>query len=210
MFGLRKKRKFEKALRTSLPNGFELPDQIWALIHWLEDNGQCFQFQKSDALFVPTMPAKSIDQLCSHLAFVIEPELVRHWFGKDGLEAVLVPLVKCGADGSHLAVWKNGEDTSFVFLGSEGEAFKVTSTVQNFILLITMGYFSLEDRHSMTSTPADNYGAYCEGKWPDPIGVKHHIKSTLNVTYPATGESLFENDEDDPFEKWVEEVLRST
>lgn len=210
MSGSQQKRKFEKALRESLPNGFELPSEIWALIQWLEDNGQCFQYLESNALFVPTMPVESIDHVWSDLAFVIEPDLVRHWFGKDGLEAFLVPLVKCAADGSHLAVWKNGENTEFVFLGSEGEAFKVTSSVRHFIVLITMGYLSLHDRHSMTSDPADNYGEYYDGRWPNPAGIKQHIQSTLSVKYPATGESLIDNDEDDPFVKWVEETLKVT
>jgi hypothetical protein len=202
--------KFEQALRKSLPEGFVLPEEIWNLIQWLEGRKQGFQYRKTNALFMPTMPAESIDHIWSHLAFVIQPELVRHWFGKNGLEEFLVPLVKCGADGSHFAIWKNGEDATFVFLGSEGEAFKVTSNVHEFIVLITMGYFSLEDRHALASTPSDNYAECLDGKWPDPVDVKQHIQSTLGVTYPATGESLIAIDEDDPFVEWVEYTLTNT
>lgn len=210
MFGMRKSRKFERTLRKSLPEGFTLPVEIWNLIQWLEDRKQNFQYRKTNARFMPTMPVESIDHIWSHLAFVIEPDLVRHWFGKNGLEEFLVPLVKCGADGSHFAVWKNGENSEFVFLGSEGEAFRVTNNVQEFIALITMGYFSLEDRHSLTSTPSDNYAEYFDGKWPDPVDVKQHIQSILGVTYPATGESLIASDEDDPFVKFVELTLTNT
>ncbi len=207
MFGLGKKRKFEKALRKSMPKGFLLPDEMWAFIQWLEDKGQCFQYPNTNALFMPTMPVDSTNHIWSHLAFVIEPDLVHRWIGKNGLEEVLVPLVKCGADGSHFAVWKNGEHPEFVFLGSEGEAFGVTNRVQDFLTLITMGYFSLEDRHSLTSTPSDNYAEFCDGNWPDPVEVKQHILSTFGVTYPATGESLTARDKDDPFVKFIEDTL---
>lgn len=210
MVGMRKSRQFEEALRASLPESFVLPDEIWNLIQWLEDKKQCFQYRITKQLFLPTMPVQSIDHLWSHLAFVIRPDLVRHWLGKDGLEAFLLPLVKCGSDGSHFAVWKDGNDYSFVFMGSEGEAFKVTNSVKDFIVLITMGYFSLEDRHTLKSTPSENYPEFFDGKWPDPVEIKQHIQSILGVTYPATGESLIARDEDDPFVKFVEQTITST
>lgn len=207
MFGMRKKRRFEEALRKSLPEGFALPDEIWDLIEWLEGKQQDFQYRNSSTLFMPTMPVASVDHVWSHLAFVIETELVRYWFGKQGLEECLVPLVKCGGDGSHFAVWRNGDHSEFVFLGSEGEAFKVTSRVQDFIVLITMGYFNLEGRYSLTSTPSENYPEIFDSKWPDPVEVKQHIQSTFGATYPATGESLIADEKNDPFVKFVEDTL---
>lgn len=207
MFGLRKDQRFESALRKSLRDGFVLPDEIWDLIHWLEGKGQCFQYRNNSALFIPTTPVEGFDHIWSHLAFVIEPDLVRNWFGKDGLEESLLPIVKCGADGSHFAVWKNRGNSEFVFLGSEGDAFKITSSVQKFVVLITMGYFSVEDRHALMSTPADNYSEYLDGKWPEPTDIKRHIQNTLGVGYPATGESLIDRDEEDPFAKWVNDIL---
>lgn len=84
---------------------------------------------------MPTMPVESIDHIWSPLVFVIEPELVRNWFGKSGLEEFLVPLVKFGADGKHFAVWRNAEDVTFVFSGSEGQAFDTTNSAPVFIVL---------------------------------------------------------------------------
>ncbi|WP_322894967.1 MULTISPECIES: hypothetical protein [unclassified Yoonia] len=208
MFGMQKKLKFEEELRKSLPEGFELPNEVWTLIQWLEDKKQVFQYRNTNSLFMPTMPVESIDHIWSHLAFVIEPELVRRWFGKSGLEDFLVPLVKCGADGSHFAVWRNAEDATFVFLGSEGEAFKVTNSASEFIVLITMGYFSLENRHALASTPSNNYAEYFDGRWPDPVDVKQHVQSTLGVTYPASAGNLISGNGDDQFVKWVEQVLK--
>lgn len=199
--------EFEEALRKSLPKGFQLPDGIWNFIRWLEVRKQCFRYRKTGALFMPTMPVESIDHVWSHLAFVIEPELVRHWFGKSGLEEFLVPFVKCGGDGSYFAAWKHGDDTTFVFLGSEGEVFKITDNVTEFIVLITMGYFSLEDRNALSSTPFDNYSECCDGNWPDPVEVKQHIQSVFGIKYPDNGESLVATVENDPFVQWVEYTL---
>jgi len=195
---------FETALRDSLPADFLLPDEIWALIQWLGSKDQSFQYRSTGGVFMPTMPAESIDQIWSHLAFVIEPELVRNWFGRDGLETSVVPLVKCGGDGSHFAIWKDGQDDTFVFLGSEGDAFKVTSDVRQFIALITMGYFSLEDRSSMEAAPAQNYAEFFDDSWPEPRDVKQYVQSAFGITYPATGKSLLSTAADDPFAKWVE------
>ncbi|TRD14313.1 hypothetical protein [Palleronia caenipelagi] len=210
MFGVLKNRAFEKALQKSLPQGFVLPEGIWQLIRWLEAKGQCFRYRSSQAMFMPTMPVDSFDQLWSHLAFVIEPDLVRNWFGKDGLEDLIVPLVKCGADGSHFAAWRNGAKTEFVFLGSEGEAFSVTNSVQEFIALITMGYFSIEGRFDLELSPSDNYSEYFDKKWPDPVDVKEYVGAALGVTYPATVESLIARSEEDPFVKFVERTLAET
>ncbi|MEM6388692.1 MAG: hypothetical protein AAF825_02520 [Pseudomonadota bacterium] len=203
MFGTQKNREFEKTLRKALPNGFELPEELWRFIQWLEAKKQTFRYRRTNRLFLPTMPVESIDHTWSHIAFVIEPDLVRHWFGRDGLEELLVPLVRCGGDGSHFAVWKNGENTEFVFLGSEGEAFTVTGGVQEFIVLITMGYVSLEDRRSLMSTPSENYAEVFDDEWPDPVEVKRHIQSAFGIIYPVTGENYVTPVEDDPFVKFV-------
>ncbi|WP_322888837.1 MULTISPECIES: hypothetical protein [unclassified Yoonia] len=192
-------RRFETALRASLPDGFALDGAIWDLIGWLAAQNQTFRYRRTDALFMPTMPVASMDDLWSHLAFVIEPDLVRHWFGTEGLERTILPLVRCGGDGSYLAVWKNvGRDT-YVFLGSEGETFTITDNVTDFIMLITMGYFSIEDRHTLTLTPQASFAETHAEAWPDPIEVKRHVATTLGVSYPATGDTLVLRQSPDPF-----------
>ena len=191
---------FLKALQKSLPENFTLPVEISDFIKWLEAEKQVYRFKRTQQLFLPTIPVKSMDQLWSYFAFVIEPDLIRHWFGKEGLEERLVPLVKCGADGSHLAIWKNGESSSYVFLGSEGEAFTVTKDVKSFLVFITMGYDSVEGRFSLSSPPQEN----CHPAWTKPSYVQNHIQNTYEVSYPASATDLVENIEDDPFTKFVE------
>lgn len=94
-----------------------------------------------------------------------------------------------------------------MFLGSEGEAFKIASSVQEFIVHITMGYFSIEDRNSLASTPADKYAEFFNSEWPDPVEIKRHIQSKYGVTYPEIGNDVMAIDEDYPFQKWVEHKL---
>lgn len=197
--------KFEQTLRASLPEGFELPNEIWQLIGWLEGREQTFQYTNSERLFLPTMPVSSIDHVWSDLAFVIEPDMIRYWFGKDGLEEQIVPFVKCAADGSHLAAWKNGANYMFVFLGSEGEAFTITDNVVDFMVLITMGYLGLHGREDLTLTPLQNYTEYCGEAWPEPVEIKQYIQSKYGVDYPKTGDPLVKKYVDDPFVKFVED-----
>lgn len=200
-------RTFEIALRASLPDGVALDGAIWDLTGWLAARNQTFRYRRTDALFMPTMPVASMDDLWSHLAFVIEPDLVRHWFGTEGLERTILPLVRCGGDGSHLAVWKNAGRDTYVFLGSEGETFTITDNVKDFIMLITMGYFSIEDRQTLTLTPQASFAEAHAEAWPDPIAVKQHVAATLGVGYPATGEALVLRQSPDPFCAFVETAL---
>lgn len=193
---------FLKALQKSLPDNFTLPIEISNFMKWLEAEKQVYQFKRTQELFLPTIPVKSMDQLWSHFAFVIEPNLVRNWFGKKGLEERLVPLVKCGADGSHLAIWKNGKSSSYVFLGSEGEAFTVTKDVRSFLVFITMGYVSVEGNFSLSSPPKEHIN--CHTNWTKLSYVQNHIKNTYEVSYPEIAADLIENFEDDPFTKFVE------
>lgn len=198
---------FETALRASLPEGVALDGAIWDLIGWLAAQNQTFRYRRTDAMFMPTMPVASMDDLWSHLAFVIEPDLVRHWCGTAGLERTLLPLVRCGGDGSYLAVWKNAAQDTYVFLGSEGETFTITDNVTDFIMLITMGYFSIKDRQTLTLTPQASFAEAHAEAWPDPVEVKQHVAATLGVGYPATGEALVLRQSPDPFCAFVGTVL---
>ena len=191
---------FLETLNNSLPESFSMPVEISDFIKWLEAEKQVYRFKRTQQLFLPTIPVKSMDDLWSYFAFVIEPDLVRQWFGKDGLEDKIIPLVKCGADGSHLAIWKNGENNSYVFLGSEGEAFTVTEDVKSFLVFITKGYDSVEGRFSISSPPEEN----CHPAWTKPSYVQSHIQNTYGVSYPESAADIVKNIEGDPFAKFVE------
>ncbi len=196
------KHAFETALRTSFPAGFDLDDRLWRYIRWLERQEQVFKTRNTQDLFVPTTPVANVDALWSHLAFVIEPDLISHWFGRRGLESRLVPLVKCGADGCHLAVWKEGGQDRYVFLGSEGEAFQVTTDVRCFIMLITMGYFSIEDKRTFSLRPEENFVEYNSQPWPEPVLAQDRVRDTLGLSYPKRGSEILDIGEG-AFEQFV-------
>ena len=206
MFGFGKKKEFETALRSSLPTGFTLDDMLWDFIRWLESQKQVFKYRSSQALFMPTTPVDNFDALWSHLAFVIEPDLVKHWFGKDGLEAVLVPIVKCGVDGSHFAVWKDEGKDCYVFLGSEGEAFQITDDVCQFIVLLTMGYFSIEGEGTLSLSPEANFAGYNSSPWPKPVSAQNWASDNLGVSYPKIAADILDTG-DGVFRKFVDQQV---
>lgn len=199
--------RFEQLLRASLPEGFTLPDEIWALINWLEAQGQFYRYRVTKDPFMPTVPVKDMDALWSNLAFVIEPDMVRYWFGKDEPTKVIVPLVRCGGDGSHLAIWKDKGVDRFVFMGSEGDVFHITNDPRKFILLLTMGYTYLEGRYSFDLPPAEAHAEYFDDIWPDPIAIKEHIQSLYGLSYPRTGAELLSDYDPDPFLDYVQAQL---
>lgn len=199
--------EFAQALRQSLPEGFDLPPEIWTLIDWLESHGQTMRYRSGDRLFLPIMPAKSLDDLWSNLAFVIETDLIRYWLGKDGFGDVLVPIVRCGSDGSHLAAWNTGGQMRFVLLGSEGEALTVAENAVDFITLITMGYTDIMGRQELEITPAENFADSYDGKWPEPVELKAFSQQSFDVTYPNTAASLLSDDEPDPFAEFVADIV---
>lgn len=204
MFGFRKKNEFEKALRSSLPAGFTLEDQLWKYIQWLESQRQTFKFRNTQDLFMPTTPVADFNALWSHLAFVVEPDLVKHWFGREGLEGVLVAIVKCGADGSYLAVWKNGGRDRYVFLGSDGEAFQVTDDVSRFIVLLTMGYFSIEGRDTLSRSPQEDFSERNSHPWPKPVSAQSWVSENLDTSYPKTAAEFLDSG-NGAFEKFIEQ-----
>ncbi|MDO6728009.1 hypothetical protein Q4544_13790 [Cognatishimia sp. 1_MG-2023] len=206
MFSFRKKNEFEMALRSSLPTGFTLEAQLWRYIQWLESQKQTFKYRNTQDLFVPTTPVANFNALWSHLAFVVEPDLVRHWFGKKGLENVIVPIVKCGADGSYFAVWKNDRKDRYVFLGSEGEAFQVADDVRHFIVLLTMGYFSIEGRDTVSLTPKEDFSGYNSQPWPKPILAQEWVSKNLEISYPVTAAEILDFD-NDPFPEFVDQQV---
>ncbi|MCB5200187.1 hypothetical protein LGQ03_13130 [Loktanella sp. TSTF-M6] len=203
LFGQIKRIDFARDLRASLPAGITLPSEVWDFIGWLEREKQTRSYPRSDRLFLPTLPVDPSEQLWSHLAFVIETDLIRHWFGKDLPDQTLHPLVRCGADGSHIAVWQRADAMSFVFLGSEGDAFTIAKDATDFITLITMGYRSIEDRATLLLTPAEDFGATPDRPWPDPVQAKTWAQTHLNAVYPARAEALLPFASDDPFTRFV-------
>ena len=203
---------FEIALRERLnDHNADLPEAVWSLVSWLERKGQCFQYTSSQEPFLSTSLVRTKDDLWSHVSFVLPPDMVRHWFGKQGYEQQVIPFIRCGADGSYIALWKGADAVDrFVFLGSEGEAFVVAESPKQFIALITMGYVSIEGRDVLAASPEQVCREMNDTIWPEPIELKTWAVNQLGIFYPKRGEELLPYDPmDDPFQNFVTQVINS-
>lgn len=203
---------FKKILQSSLPCGVDLEPEIWTFIEWLEDRDQVFQYRNSDEYFVPTIPIANFDSVWSSLMFAMVPDLVKYWFGKDGLENQVVPFVRCGGDGSYLAVWRSeGLLDHYVFLGSEGEAFVVANNTKDFLCLLTMGYSEIENREDLEIEPdKNNWLINFETPCSNPMITRDWTEKTFSIQYPKTGIELMPKyDKEDPFIKFVEKQIKS-
>ena len=197
---------FEGSLRAHLrQHSLTLPEPLWRLIAWLEAQGQCFRYRHGGDLFVTLSGAQNRDAVWSHIAFHVPQDLVRHWLGAEGHESTLVPLVRSAGDGSYLAVWRPDEATSvFVFLGSEGEAFVVSETVESFIALLSMGYVQIEGRFDLSFSPEEQWQTLDAGPWPEPTRLKAWTAREFGILHPNSGEDLLPYPPgDDPFTEFV-------
>ncbi|MDJ0639868.1 MAG: hypothetical protein QNJ20_13620 [Paracoccaceae bacterium] len=196
---------FEDQMRAGLEVlDIDLPHELWTLIAWLEEKGQCLE-TPSGPTYLAIMPLTDQGSLWSHLVFESPPDMVRFWFGKDGLERAVIPFVQCGGDGSYLALWRHaGAPDRYVFLGSEGEAFVVAEDVRDFISLLTMGYTQIETRSDLSSTPDQLWHDLNDDDWPDPVELRQWVTDQFDFVHPATGAALLPyGAKDDPFAAFV-------
>lgn len=200
------RRDFEVHLRSKLHDldaDFALP--IWTLIYWLESKGQCFRYTSDQEPFLSTTLVKDKDALWSHVNFVLPPDMVRFWFGKQGYEKQVIPFLRCGSDGSYIALWRRPDtEDSFVFLGSEGDAFVVAEDPKQLIALATMGYTSIEGRDVLAASPKQVWRETHSGSWPEPIELMAWTTENLGVLYPENGVEILPYAlADDPFAKFA-------
>ncbi len=196
---------FESHLRNSLTDfDIDLPHPLWALISWLEERGHRHE-TVGGMPWLSMFTSHGKSELWSHVCFEPPPDLVRFWFSRDGLEKQVIPFVHCGGDGSHIALWRHpGAVDRYVFLGSEGEAFTVAERVEDLIVILTMGYTSIEGRDDLMVTPELNWEHQRDGDWPEPVDIMSWVSEHYGLLYPATGGSLLPYDHDgDPFAAFV-------
>lgn len=196
---------FEAALRDALTGlDIDLPIELWALISWLEERGQRFE-TPAGLPFLSIGDAERPEDLWSHIYFDLPPDLVRFWFGKEGLDKQVIPFVHCGGDGNYIALWRHaGAPDRFVFLGSEGEAFTVAETAMSLVTLLTMGYPFIEGRDDLTASPEQIWEETHEGAWPDLVAVKAWVGEHFGIEHPVSGNAILPySGREDPFAAFV-------
>lgn len=185
------------ALRS---RGAPCPVELTRLMVHLESVGKVWTDRNSDERFLPLIPVRSRDELWSHLAFVMPPDLVRHWLGRDDTDDEILPFIRFGADGSHIAVWQGQGGPSWVFLGSEGACFTVAERVRDLILILTLGYAAIEGRDVLALTPEEDWAERSASAHPDPGDVRAWVTATFDARYPACAADLLPYPaENDPF-----------
>ncbi len=200
---------FEAQLRTRLADlDVDLPEDLWALVSWLEEHGQHFSYTRTHEPFLSTSMVKTHDALWSSIGFEMPQDFIRHWIGKPGFEREIIPLVRCGGDGSYFALWMQGNDSvRYIFLGSEGEAFVVAEDTRNFIALLAMGYCSVEGRFSLELQPHVEWDAMFDTDWPKPDQLSQWVEDRFDLTLPAKGSDLLPTyAKGDPFEAFLEKA----
>ncbi|WP_432816731.1 hypothetical protein [Sulfitobacter sp. JB4-11] len=196
---------FTDTLLANLDGDMEPGSELIALMRWLEDdqNG-LMHYTSTNAPFLPTTPVADITALWSHVAFVHEPTFFTHWLGRDDLHNDLACLVRCGGDGSHMALWRDpAGGMKYVFCGSEGAAFTLTDNALDFVRLLVMGYVSIEDRDVLTQHPAAAHAEYSDAPWPDTPVAKDWLHRTFAAQVPVAGADLIP-DGPDPFPAWID------
>ncbi len=203
---------FEAALRGRLAKlRADLPEALWSYIGWLEENGQAFAYTNTNEAFLAAIPVDSPERMTSHLAFEMPPDLVRFWLGKDGYETQIIPFLRCGGDGSYIALWRqDGQGDKFVFLGSEGEAFVMAEDPLDLIAIVTLGYASIETRDDLNKTPAQAWADWYDDRpWPEPTVLKAWVRDAFGLDHDPVGAAYLPYDADaDPFEAFVAEVVK--
>lgn len=200
--------RFTDDLLSGLGPDMGMGDEVVRLMRWLEDDqGNLMRYTSTNAPFLPTTPVASIDALWSHLAFVIDPDMVRYWLGREDMANTLVSILRCGGDGSHIALWRDPEgQMRYVFAGSEGAAFVIADTPLDFVRLITMGYESIETREALDEMPQTIWEEYNDAPWQEPVAARDWVRETFSATYPDTGAVLLpRQDGPDPFAVWVDQ-----
>lgn len=202
---------FETALRAAFEAfGADLAAELWMFITWLEENGQAYRYRTSGEPFLAAIPAANINALTSHLVFEMPPDLLRYWLGKEGYESQIIPFMKCGGDGSYIALWRQADAADmFVFLGSEGESFVIAENAIDLIALISLGYESIEGRDVLAATPKTIWSEWNETPWVEPVALKSWVSETFGINHKAKGAAYLPFDEGaDPFETFVAKVTQ--
>jgi hypothetical protein len=196
---------FVAGFESALPEGMSLAEPVRALMTWLEDGGQAFTSTSTGKRFLNVHPVAHIDGVWSHLSFQTDPEFMTYWAGNDALNARVAVLARCGGDGSVLAQWQSAGGPQYVFLGSEGDAFLLTDDPVAFVQIVTMGYYSIEERATLEATPERNWTDFNgPDPWPEPRAVKEWVEAEFAVRYPACGAALMAGAAENGFGAWLD------
>lgn len=194
--------------------GADLPPLLLQLIDWLETNGCAARFPQGDVLLVAPRP-NQYGEPNSFIRFEFpQKNFMEHWLGKTGYERRVVPFIACAGDGSYIALWPTGDlaGVRFVFLGSEGEYFTIADNVHDLITLLTMGYYEIFGRETLSFSPKEAWEQDEEEEpWSEPVGLSDLMmwaQREAGIVYPTKGSDMLPfTPEHDPFVAFVNSIV---
>lgn len=127
------------------------------------------------------------------------------WFepGSDAEDRVLV-IAQTGGDGTTAALWRDDDDRlRVVGLSSDGEAYLLADSVQDFLRLIGIGYVEISP--STLGSEPDNVDYLQDGEGPVAAHEPYRawLKATFGLDTPASWPAVG----DDEFTRWVARQL---
>ncbi|MGR3433375.1 MAG: hypothetical protein ACU0CO_00585 [Shimia sp.] len=185
---------------TLAARGLSVPPLV-SLADHLEAHGHT-RTAYDGAPAVAPAPLDAEGAMTTHLLLRARPEdgHVAAWFGRADLDDMVVPVLRCGGDGSYMALWAGeGGPASLVFFGSEGEGFTIAATPADMISVMTMGYAFIETADDLYAPPEAQRRIT-----PAEREIQDWAVRTFGCRYPATASALLPyTGADDPYGAWL-------
>lgn len=203
---------YAQDMRSRLPPGLRLPDEIGALFDWIEARGLLHSSQRVAGDRFGTLQPLDAPRVGAMVLFRVETQAqaaAQGWFGSADDPSIplrLVPFARTGSDGSHAAFWRDDAGAQhIVHLGSEGAFLCLGASPLDFLRLCAIGY------HKISGEMLDG-----PGEPPDPSRATLNapfvdwLVSTYGVSIPATASEIIGDppgfdtvDHSDPFWRWA-------
>lgn len=174
---------FAAALAVHRPDWPELPEALERAWQWCEHQG--FEIESGDATLLSVT-----DDDASAVVFDSALSLAG-WFepGAPGYADVL-PLVEASGSGTLLALWRDGDHTRVVLLGSDGDRGVLADDPEGLLALLAVGYDEI-DGYTLGDEPEEPVDTAAFRDW---------VQQDLGIVVPGAWPAI----EDDAFGAWID------
>jgi len=207
---------FADEVAASLSPRLSLPEEFRALYEWMEVNDYVREYRRSGRRYASLYPSELADEGTSIVTFEIpDADYVRRWTRGDVEGASrLAPLIRTGGDGSHAALWLDGQgEQRFVHMGSGSGSTMLGVLAQSpvdMLHLVAIGYDELCWPENFSMTPKDARNLDEDEEYVPPLAFRKFVEASFGIKVPATASevvgsvaSMLDASSDDPFWRWI-------
>jgi len=164
-------------IKKNFPVGIAMPEEVAEMIDYIEENTS--EYFQIDMQFYPV----------SH-------DAVKYYFNNS--EPInYLGLLGVKADGSIIAIWKDGDIQRFIHLGSEGNDWLIlASDPIDFIKVIAVGYIDFV-KGEVLNPPKKTTIDKSFQDW---------VEKTFSVTVPESGKGIIDN-ESEKLADWIKSKM---